>query len=278
MTDRQPQRGDPSGAPASLPGDADADAAPGAIYEAFAPHYDRQGLQGWGRDFAAFTLDTLLPRYGCPPRRALALACGTGAVALALAGAGIPTIGLDRARAMLGLAQAKARAAALPCAFVRADLRAFGFARPFELITCAYDSLNYLLTPDDLRAAFAQTRDALAPGGSFVCDLMTARAYVPAPPEGVDLGAVHYGWETLWDRARHRATTILSVTTRHGDRSETLIERHHQCPYERAEVEAALDFAGLRPLAAFAVGPLASPTLDPPDAATARIIYVATRG
>ena len=277
MTDPRPRRRDPSGAPAPLPDDPIADAAPGAIYEAFAPHYDRQGLQGWGRDFAALVLHTLLPRYGRPPRRALDLACGTGAVALTLAGAGIPTIGLDRARAMLGLAQSKARAAALPCTFVRADLRAFGFARPFDLITCAYDSLNYLLAPDDLRTAFAQVRDALAPNGTFVCDLTTARAYASTSPEGLYLDTVHYGWETLWEPAQHRATTILSVMTRHGDRSERLVERHQQRPYERAEVEAALDAAGLRPLAAFAVGLLASPTLDPPDAATARIIYVATR-
>ena len=257
-------------------GDPGDDTGPGTIYDALAPHYDRQGLQRWGRDFAAFTLDTLLPHYGHPPRRALDLACGTGAVALALAGAGVPTVGLDRARAMLHLARAKARAAALPCAFVRADLRAFGFARPFDLLTCAYDSLKYLLTPRDLRAAFGQVRAALAPGGTFVCDLTTARAYTPAPPEGFDLGDVHYGWATAWDPTQRRAITTLSVISRHGDRSETLVERHHQRPYERTEVESALQVAGLRPLAAFAVGPLLRPTLDSPNAETTRIIYVAT--
>jgi SAM-dependent methyltransferase len=277
MAERLPRRGDPDAASAPVPGDPLADAAQGAIYEAFAPHYDRQGLHRWGRDFAAFTLDTLLPHYGRSPHRALDLACGTGAVALTLAGAGIPTVGLDRSRAMLRLARAKVRAAARACAFVRADLRAFGFARPFDLITCAYDSLNYLLTPHDLRTAFAQVRAALASGGLFVCDLTTARAYAPAPTEGFDLGDVHYGWETAWYPARHRAITTLTVTIRHGDRSETLVERHHQRPYERAEVEAALGAAGLRSLAAFAVGPLLSPTLAPPDAETARIVYVATR-
>ena len=276
MADPATRRGDPDAATDSPPDDPIADAAPGAIYDALAPHYDRQGLHRWGHDFAAFTLDTLLPRYGRPPRRALDLACGTGAVALTLAGAGIPTVGLDRSRAMLGIARDKARAAAFPCAFVRADLRAYGFARPFDLIACAYDSLNYLLTPDDLGVAFAQARAALAPGGTVVCDLTTARAYAPDLPEGLDLGDAHYGWETIWDPARQRATTILSATSRRGGRSETIVERHHQRPYERAEVEAALRAAGLRPLAAFAVGPLLRPTLEPPVAATARIIYVAT--
>jgi SAM-dependent methyltransferase len=257
-------------------GDPGDDTGPGTIYDALAPHYDRQGLQRWGRDFAAFTLDTLLPHYGHPPRRALDLACGTGAVALALAGAGVPTVGLDRARAMLHLARAKARAAALPCAFVRADLRAFGFARPFDLLTCAYDSLNYLLTPRDLRAAFGQVRAALAPGGTFVCDLTTARAYAGAPPEGFDLGDIRYGWATAWYPARHRAVTTLTVTTGRDGQGATLVERHHQRPYARGEVETALRAAKLRPLAAFGVGPLASPTLDPPDAGTTRIVYVAT--
>jgi ubiquinone/menaquinone biosynthesis C-methylase UbiE len=87
MTEPPTRRGDPNPATAPLPGGSTEDAAPGAIYEAFAPHYDRQGLYQWGHDFATLVLDALLPRYGRTPRRALDLACGTGAVALTIAGA-----------------------------------------------------------------------------------------------------------------------------------------------------------------------------------------------
>ncbi len=249
-------------------------------YTVYAPHYDRQGLGQWGAALIRFTLDTLLPQERRRPRAALDLACGTGTAALALASAGLAVVGLDRSAAMLAVARRKAKEAGSRCHFVRADLRAFGFARPFGLITCAYDSLNYLTEPRELRVAFAQVRAALAPDGLFVCDLTTARAYADESPtpETFDLGAVAYTWRTAWDAARQRAATTLTVTTRIGGVGgfeETVTERHFQRPYTRDEVEASLRAAGLRPLAAYAAGAYGQPTLDPPGPDTARIVYVA---
>ena len=43
----------------------------------------------------------------------------------------------------------------------------------FDLATCTYDSLNYLLTHDDLLACFQGIAHALAPGGLFVGDMNT---------------------------------------------------------------------------------------------------------
>ena len=246
-------------------------------YTAIAPYYDRQGLGQWSRALIAFTLDTLLPRYGRRPLTALDLACGTGNAVIALAARGLAVVGLDRSAAMLTIARAKAARAGVRCGFVRADLRAFAFARPFDLITCAYDSLNYLTSPQDLRVAFEQIRAALAPRGLLVCDLTTVRAYAdePAEPQTFDLGDIAYSWTTAWDPSRQLATTTLGVTTRSGDRTETLTEAHQQRPYARDEVESALSAAGLRPLGAFATRALLTPTLDPPTPATTRIIYVA---
>jgi len=246
-------------------------------YTAIAPHYDRQGLGQWSRVLITFTLDTLLPRYGRHPQTALDLACGTGNAVIALAMCGLDVVGLDRSAAMLAVARAKAARAGVRCGFVRADLRAFAFARPFELITCAYDSLNYLTAPGELRTAFGQIRAALAPQGLLVCDLTTVRAYAdePAEPQTFDLGDIAYSWATAWDLAGQRATTTLGVTTRSGDRTETLTEAHPQRPYARDEVEGALRAAGLQPLGAFATRSLLTPTLDPPAPDTTRIIYVA---
>ena len=247
------------------------------IYAGYAAHYDRQGQSQWGQALADFILDTLLPRYGREPRTALDLACGTGAVALALAGAGLRTIGLDRSAAMLALARQNARARGLPLPLVRADLRAFAFGRPFDLITCAFDSLNYLTDPADLAAALRQVRAALAPGGLFVGDLVTVRAFAGAGDEEFDLGAIRYAWSTSWDRRSRLAVTTITCITRGADREDTVTEYHHQRAYERDEVAAALRAAGLRLLDAFAALPLNRPTLDPPGAEARRIIYVASR-
>jgi ubiquinone/menaquinone biosynthesis C-methylase UbiE len=225
----------------------------------------------------AFTLDTLMPRYGRQPRTALDLACGTGTVALALAAKGLAVVGLDRSAGMLAVARAKACEATARCHFVRADLRAFAFSRPFDLILCAYDSLNYLTTPPELQEALVNVRAALADDGLFVCDLTTTQAYATAPPapETFDLGAVAYTWATAWEPVTRRAVTTLSVTTRQEGREATVTELHAQRAYERAEVERALRTAALRPLDCFAAGPFGEPTLTPPTPQTDRIIYVA---
>ncbi|HEY8598136.1 MAG TPA: class I SAM-dependent methyltransferase [Thermomicrobiales bacterium] len=246
-------------------------------YTVIAPYYDRQGLGQWSKALIAFTLDTLLPRYGRRPRTALDLACGTGNAVVTLAARGLDVVGLDRSAPMLTIARAKAARAGVRCGFVRADLRAFAFARPFDLITCAYDSLNYLTEPQELRTAFEQIRAALAPQGLLVCDLTTARAYADEPrePQTFDLGDIAYSWTTAWDSAQQRATTTLGITMRVGERMETLTEAHPQRPYSCAEVEGTLRVAGLRPLRMFATRSFLTPTLDPPTPDTARIIYVA---
>lgn len=246
-------------------------------YTAIAPHYDRQGLGQWSRALIIFTLDTLLPRYGRHPHTALDLACGTGNAVIALAAHGLEVIGLDRSAAMLTIARAKAARAGVRCDFVRADLRAFAFRRPFDLIVCAYDSLNYLTEPRELRTAFRQIHAALAPQGLLICDLTTVRAYAdePVEPQIFDLDEIAYSWQTAWDPAGQLATTILSVTTRAGKRTEMLREEHQQRPYSRDEVEATLHVVGLRSLGAFAAHSFLLPTLDPPTSDTTRIIYVA---
>jgi SAM-dependent methyltransferase len=248
-----------------------------APYTVYAQHYDRQGLSQWSSTLAAFTLGTLLPRYGIQPRTALDLACGTGSAAIALAARGLMVVGLDRSAGMLAVARAKMLAATAPCQFVQGDLRAFAFARPFDLILCAYDSLNYLTTPAELHRALVNIRAALANDGLFVCDLTTARAYETAPtaPETFDLGAVAYTWTTAWEPVARRALTTLSMTTREEGREETVTELHAQRAYERAEVAAALRAAALRPLDCFAAGPFGEPTLATPTPETARIVYVA---
>ncbi len=43
----------------------------------------------------------------------------------------------------------------------------------FDLVTCVYDTLNYLLTEEDLAACFSGVAGALAPGGLFVADMNT---------------------------------------------------------------------------------------------------------
>ncbi len=249
-------------------------------YTRYAALYDRLGQSQWSEQLVRFTLDTLLPRFERHPRRALDLACGTGTAALLLARVGLAVTGLDGSPQMLAVARAKVEAAGLAVEFVVGDLCAdwrATVAGPFDLITCCYDSLNYLLEPAELTRAFTTVRLSLAPCGLLVCDLATASAYRDAEESqawSLELDDLSYGVATAWDEETRLASTYISCTPHSPDDDKPFFEPHVQRAYERAEVEAALDAAGLRLLATYGAAPLRPPT-EPSGPHDPRLIYVA---
>ncbi|MCS6839677.1 MAG: class I SAM-dependent methyltransferase [Roseiflexaceae bacterium] len=160
------------------------------IYHAYAPFYDGSGQIRFAVLFANYLLGDILPRHPVAGRRALDLACGTGTLALILVDAGWFVIGVDRSSAMIAIARSRAQSvdAAIRPQFIEADIRwlwqeTMGVEQTeaaealrrgaFDLVTCTYDSLNYMLTEEDLKACFSTAAEALAPGGLFVADMNT---------------------------------------------------------------------------------------------------------
>ena len=120
-------------------------------------------------------------RYGIRFRSAADVACGTGAFVRYLCQWGIPVVGVDRAMAMLRIAIQKngengAR-------FLRQDLRQLQLPYPVDLITCHFDSLNYLLSTRDLFMALCRFRANLTKGGYAIFDMVTDVS--PEPKQGV---------------------------------------------------------------------------------------------
>lgn len=156
------------------------------VYDAYAPFYDGSGQIRFAVLMAQYVAE-VLERHPTPGKRALDLACGTGTLALLLADRGWHVVGLDSSEPMLALARAKS--AALDTSgsvrFVQGDMRRIPFqdgpgsaadsvdAAGFDLVTCTYDSVNYLLSEEDLARCFAGAARALCPGGVFIVDMNT---------------------------------------------------------------------------------------------------------
>ena len=148
-----------------------------AAYTNYAPFYDNSGQMRFAV-LTSYYLSDLLAHHPVGGKRALDLACGTGTLAILLAEEGWQVVGVDQSAAMLAVARQKT--ATDQPHFVEADLRSFMRHTDtqlqnahFDLVTCFYDSLNYLLSETDLAACFAQVALTLAPGGLFVFDLNT---------------------------------------------------------------------------------------------------------
>lgn len=245
------------------------------IYTDYAPIYDAIGQGAFAEELLARIL-AALPE---PPRRALDLACGTGAASLALAAAGAEVVGVDRSPQMLAIARARARDRGLPVTFVEADLRrltpALGHQGPFDLITCLYDSLNYLTGDGELAAALAGAAPLLRPGGRIVFDLNTEQEFL-SWDEGDQVvhdsdGILVYNRLSYEPDARLARGKIVWFVRGEGERWWRGEEQHIERAWSEPEVLAALADAGLRLLAR------RTPAWEPalPDAP--RVVYEATK-
>jgi ubiquinone/menaquinone biosynthesis C-methylase UbiE len=249
------------------------------IYERYAPVYDASGQIRFALLTATY-LHEVLERHPVAGRTMLDLACGTGTLAIALADAGWQVLALDASAAMLAQAAAKCTTPALRAQiqFIHADLRdAASHVAPAQchLVTCTYDSLNYLLTADDLARAFAAVARVLAPGGIFVADMNTRHflehdwgtCQISEQPHYVQIEQSSFAPDT--------AISTMLLTGFVGNNADGYVrfdETHCARAYPTADIDALLSAAGLLIEAHYD-----SFTFTPPTAHTQRIFWVARK-
>lgn len=212
-------------------------------YTRFSLYYD--GLMG---DFAYDRyLDYLAPFAG---GKGLDLACGTGRITIGLARMGMTMQGVDASADMLNVAVAKAREAGLRVDFRRQDMRRFGFASPYHLITAVCDGVNYL-RPADLPAFMQRVAQALEVGGHFVFDVSTPYKLQRVLgnnlfyEDGEDL--VYY-WQNRLYPSRRCVRLSLTFFERVGQDYRRFDEQQTQYWHTTGEISAAARAAGLQPL------------------------------
>ena len=208
-------------------------------YGAIAHVYDKLNAEidysAWA-DFIERCFDRFLPSR---PQLVLDLACGTGSMALQLAKRGYDTIGVDGSADMLSEAFARAAEANEEVLWLHQDMRTFELYGTVGATTCCLDSLNYLLTPEDLSACFASVHNYLDPDGLFLFDMNTPykfenvyanNAYiledelVYADEEGEERIPVFCGWQNSY-----------SPSTRLCDFDLTLFEELENGGYRRSD-------------------------------------------
>lgn len=248
-------------------------------YERYAPAYDASGQVRFAL-LVHIYLHELLARHPAHGRRALDLACGTGTLAVLLAEDGWEVTGVDASPAML--VEAAAKLVGSPSServrLVRADmadLRGRVRAAAFDLATCTYDSLNYLLSEAELAAAFAAAAAALAPGGLYIADMNT-RHFLEH--EWGECAVREQDGYVQIERSRFEpatASNTMLLTGFIGDDAAGYArfdEVHVERAYPPELVDTLLAAAGLRVEAHYD-----SFTLSPPGPRAQRIFWVARR-
>jgi SAM-dependent methyltransferase len=137
-----------------------------AVYDLLAPHYD--AVTGDSATEAAFIHDIIERRHG-RAATLLDLACGTGSITALLAGA-YQVSGLDISPGMLAVAREK-----LPgrTRLYLADMTSFRLDARFDVVLCAYQGINHLLSLAAWQSSFDCACEHLKDGGLFVFDIAT---------------------------------------------------------------------------------------------------------
>lgn len=143
-------------------------------YDVLAPYYD-DFAAGYAYERWMAAIEDRAVALGLSGRRALDLACGTGKSTAQLIARGYSVLACDISPGMI--AQARRRYPEHADGFLVADMRDLPELGEFDLILCLDDAVNYLLSADDLAAAFSCAARALAPSGIFAFDVNSLRTY-----------------------------------------------------------------------------------------------------
>ncbi len=202
---------------------------------------------------------------GTAPLRHLDVACGTASLSKRLRRDGWTTYGVDRSHAMI----AASRKGPVHVDTAVADMRALPFRGSFSLVTCLFDSLNFLLDEEDVFRAVAEMSDALSRNdGILYFDVITERMvleHFAGQSWTEDNGPFNSTWEGVYDQRQRIASTSVTVNT--GAR--TVIEER---VYPLEQITQAVESAGLTLL-----GSYDAETWKAPTRKSLRIDYVAVK-
>lgn len=238
-------------------------------YSAFAFIYDRI----LGDSFFPFlrrNFDRLTRMYSLPLDSAADVACGTGTFVKFLCSRRIPkVIGVDRSHEMLKVALQKNQRNR--CRFFSQDFLNLQLPEPVGLITCNFDSLNYLLNADELLKAFLKFRQNLKPGGCMIFDMITRNQPWQGKSPFIErrrLGKISFWRSMHLNRRTGRQRSKVIISSPAG----TVRETHLQRAYPTILVLKLLRKAGFRPLGVHDFVNLESFTHRSP-----RIVIIASR-
>ncbi len=213
-----------------------------ALYDEFAWFYNRY----WNEEFHSLAFPILeriwLPRVA-PKGRVLDVCCGTGYLAGLLTSRGYRVTGIDASAEMI----AHARENVPTGAFQVADASKFRVLGKFDAAVSTFDSLNHILSEEDLQAVLRRTAAALKPGAPFAFDMLLESAYQTNWTDAFTLvrddhvlllSGSGFDFRTRMAQCRITMFRLLDGAWRRSD-----VEVHERC-YTTKEISAALTHAG----------------------------------
>ncbi len=184
-------------------------------YDAIARVYDKLNAELDYEKWADFFEKCFDKYMESRPELVLDLACGTGRMTRELSKRGYDMIGVDGSAEMLSEAYMQESENTL---YLLQDMRSFELYGTVGAVVCCLDSINYLLTENDLKKVFSGVHNYLNPNGLFLFDVNTPYkfenvygdcAYILE--DGEEGNSVYCGWQNEYDRESGICSFYLSL-------------------------------------------------------------------
>jgi SAM-dependent methyltransferase len=233
-------------------------------YTAIARIYDKLNADISYKKWADFVEASFDKYLGARPELVLDLACGTGSMALEMASRGYDMIGVDGSEDMLNVAYERSFGKGI--LYLCQDMRSFELYGTVGAVLCCLDSINYLLSEEDVKRTFSLVHNYLDPDGLFLFDMNTPfkfeniysdNAYILEDEmiyEGEDKpSAVFCGWQNQYDKESGVCDFYLSVFSEDEDGKYYREDEHQRerC-YTLEAVKRLLSESGLELVGCFA--------------------------
>lgn len=185
---------------------------------------------------------SLMFRYIRDPHTILEIGCGTGKFGAKFSRDDFTVFGMDISLEMLRVAKPRARRYfSVFCG----DVRNFALSCTIDFIFSVHDTMNYLITPCELRSAFASVRNIMHEESIFMFDLTTEhniRRFFDGKVTRHVCGKTEVLWENSYNRESKIVCSVLTLS-RGGDLAE--VEIHQQRIYEKDDILPLLHDVGL---------------------------------
>ncbi|MCR5502654.1 MAG: class I SAM-dependent methyltransferase [Lachnospiraceae bacterium] len=209
------------------------------------------------------------------------LGCGTGRLTSLLNKKGFLMTGVDLSTDMLSVAMERNRTEGEEILYINQDMLELELLERADVILSSFDSINYIVTNEEMITVFSRIRENLKPNGLLLFDFNTVAKYgneIGDRTIAEDRGDCAFIWENFYDPETHINEYDItffaeepSVKTGSGEPLfRRFTETHIQRGYTLSEMKEFLERAGLRFVTA-----LDSDTRKAPDEKSGRIHLVA---
>ena len=194
----------------------------------------------------------ILHQYGIEDGLLLDLGCGTGKMCRIMSQYGYDLIGIDNSIEMLDIAREQNDAGIL---YLNQDMREFELYGTVRAVYCACDSVNYILSEEELTSVFKLVNNYLDPRGLFVFDFNPEYKYRELLAENTFAENREDGsfiWENYYDEEEeiNEYDLTLFIKDDHG-KFERFGETHFQKSYTLEAMRRLIEAAGMEYVAAY---------------------------